>query len=89
VWAVTDDPGAAVCPDCGTVSGRVHEYLLTRPRDLRRGPEEVSVGWLKRRWKCMSQECWRKTFTESLPPWTQVRGQPSRHEALGSARDRA
>jgi hypothetical protein len=38
VWAVTDDPGAAVCPDCGTVSGRVHEYLLTRPRDLRRGP---------------------------------------------------
>ena len=67
VWAVTDDPGAAACPDCGTVSGRVHEYLLTRPRDLRRGREEVSVCWLKRRWKCISQECWRKTFTGSLP----------------------
>jgi len=70
VWAVTDDPGAAACPDCGTVSGRVHEYLLTRPRDLRRGREEVSVCWLKR-------------------PWMQVRGRPSRHEALGSARGRA
>jgi len=45
----------------------VHEYLLTRPGDLRRGREEVSVCWLKRRWKCISQECWRKTFTESLP----------------------
>jgi hypothetical protein len=36
VWAVTDHPGAAVCPDCETRSGRVHEYVLTRPRDLRR-----------------------------------------------------
>jgi transposase len=45
----------------------VHEYLLTCPRDLRRGRDEVSVCWLKRRWKCVSQECARKTFTESLP----------------------
>jgi hypothetical protein len=67
VWAVTDDPGAAACPDCGTVSGRVHEYLLTRPRDRRRGREEVSVCWLKRRWTCISQERWRQTFTGSLP----------------------
>ena len=67
VWVATDSPGAAACPDCGTVSGRVHEYLLTRPRDLRRGRDEVSVCWLKRRWKCVSQECARKTFTESLP----------------------
>ena len=37
VWAVTDYPAAAACPDCGTVSGRVHEYVLTRPRGLRRG----------------------------------------------------
>ena len=67
VWVATGSPGAAACPDCGTVSGRVHEYLLTRPRDLRRGRDEVSVCWLKRRWKCVSQECPRKTFTESLP----------------------
>jgi transposase len=67
VWAVTDHPGAAVCPECGTRSARVHEYVLTRPRDLRRGLDEVSVCWLKRRWKCGNGECGRKTFTEALP----------------------
>ncbi len=67
VWVVTDHPGAASCPDCGTVSGRVHEYVLTRPRDLRRGLDEITVAWCKRRWKCASQQCARKTFTESLP----------------------
>ncbi len=67
VWAVTDHPGAAACPECGTMSGAVHEYLLTRPRDLRRGLDEVSVCWLKRRWKCQVPACERKTFTESLP----------------------
>jgi len=67
VWVVTDHPGAAVCPDCGTRSARVHEQVLARPRDVRRGFDEVRVAWLKRRWKCGSQECGRKTFTESLP----------------------
>jgi transposase len=67
VWVVTDHPGAACCPDCGMASGRVHEYVLTRPRDLRRGLDEVAVAWCKRRWKCAGQGCARKTFTESLP----------------------
>ncbi|PZS38606.1 MAG: hypothetical protein DLM62_12805 [Pseudonocardiales bacterium] len=67
VWAVTGHPGAAVCPDCGTRAGRVHEHVLARPRDLRRGLGEVSVRWLKRRWKCGNDECGRETFTESLP----------------------
>jgi transposase len=67
VWAVTDHRGAAVCPDCGTRSGRVHESVLTRPRDLRRGLDQVSVCWLKRRWKCGNGGCGRKTFTESAP----------------------
>ena len=63
----TDHPGAAACPGCGTVSERVHEYVLTRPGDLRRGLDEVSVCWLKRRWKCPEPDCERATFTESLP----------------------
>lgn len=67
VWAVTDHLGAAVCPGCGTRAGRVHEQVLTRPRDLRRGHDEVLVCWVKRRWKCGSQRCSRQTFTESLP----------------------
>jgi transposase len=52
VWAVTGHPGAAVCPGCGTRAGRVHEHVLARPRDQRRGLDEVSLCWLKRRWKC-------------------------------------
>ncbi len=67
VWAVTDHPGAAVCPECGTRSVRMHEHVLARPRDLRRGLDEVRVAWLKRRWKCGSEGCTRRTFTESLP----------------------
>ncbi len=67
VWVVADHPGAAACPECGTVSGAVHENVLTRPRDLRRGLDEVSVRWLKRRWKCQAPACGRMTFTESLP----------------------
>jgi len=67
VWAVTDHPAAAACPDCGASSDRVHEYVLTRPRDLRRGLDEVTVCWLKRRWKCREPACERRTFTEALP----------------------
>jgi len=67
VWAVTGHRGAAWCPDCGTRADRVHGRVLARPRDLRRGLDEVSLCWLKRRWKCGNDECGRKTFTESLP----------------------
>jgi transposase len=67
VWVVTDHPAAPACPDCGTRSARVHEQVLARPRDVRRGVDEVRVAWLKRRWKCGNQECGRKTFTGSLP----------------------
>ncbi|MGH3393296.1 MAG: hypothetical protein ACRDPO_01265 [Streptosporangiaceae bacterium] len=67
IWAVTDHPGAAACPDCGTAAGRVREHVLTCPRDLRQGLNQVQVRWLKRRWKCDAEGCGRKTFTESLP----------------------
>ena len=30
VWAVTDSSAAAACPDCGTVSSRAHELVVTR-----------------------------------------------------------
>jgi transposase len=67
VWAVTDHPGAAACPDCGTASSRVHETVLARPRDVRRAGDPVAVRWVKRRWKCQDERCERKTFTERLP----------------------
>jgi transposase len=67
VWAVTGYPAAAACPDCGTVSARRHDTVLTRPRDARRAGDRVAVWWVKSRWKCGEQGCGRKTFTEWVP----------------------
>jgi transposase len=67
VWAVTDWPSAAACPDCGAISDRPHETVLVRPRDARRAGDPVDLRWVKRRWKCMQESCERKTFTERLP----------------------
>jgi transposase len=67
VWAVTDWPSAAACPDCGALSDRPHETVLARPRDARRAGDPVDLRWVKRRWKCAQESCERKTFTERLP----------------------
>lgn len=64
VWVSTSDPTAAVCPDCQTRAGRVHEQVVTRPRDLPRGRDPVAWVWLKWRWKCDNPGCARATFTE-------------------------
>jgi len=67
VWAVTDWPGAAACPDCGTVSSKVHERVLARPRDVHRAGDLVDLCWVKARRKCVNRECPRGTFTEWVP----------------------
>jgi hypothetical protein len=67
VWAVTDYPAAAACPECGTVTGRVHETVLARPRDVRRAGDVADLRWVKVRRKCGNGECPRKTFTERVP----------------------
>jgi transposase len=65
VWAVADV--VPECPGCGTVAEHVHEYVTTRPRDVRHGAGEADVCLVKRRWACENGECPRVTFTESLP----------------------
>jgi transposase len=67
VWAVTDFGAARACPDCGMVSDRVHETVVTRPRDVRRAGDLVDLRWVKCRRKCGNGECERKTFTEWVP----------------------
>ena len=67
VWAVTDFEAARACPDCGTLSDRVHETKVTRPRDVRRAGDPVGLWWVKVRRKCGNGECERKTFTEWVP----------------------
>jgi hypothetical protein len=46
VWAVT--AGTPSCPGCGTVPEHVHEYVVTRPRDVRHGAREVALCLVKR-----------------------------------------
>jgi len=77
VWAVTDYEAARACPDCGMVSDRVHERVVTRPRDVRRAGDAVDLRWVKVRRKCGNQRCRRKTFTEwvpAVPPRCRVTG---------------
>ena len=67
VWAVADSPGGASCPGCGTVSSRVHDVAVTRPKDVRRAGDPVALLWVKRRLKCENGDCPRMTFTERVP----------------------
>lgn len=67
VWAVTEFAAARAFPDCGTVSDRVHETVLTRPKDVRRAGDAVDLRWVKLRRKCGNARCPRKTFTEWAP----------------------
>ena len=76
VWARVTRP--AVCPECGTVSGKVHQYVTTRPRDVRACGQDVEFCLVKRRMRCADAECPRRTFTEWVPQVPQhVLGQVS------------
>jgi len=65
VWARISRPAA--CPRCGAVSERVHEYVTTRPRDVRHGSREIGLFLEKRRLVCGNGDCPRGTFTEWAP----------------------
>jgi transposase len=66
VQLVTDDSDAARCPVCSAVSTSGKDWVLTRPRDLPCGGEFAQVLWRKRRWRCRTESCTRKTFTEQV-----------------------
>ena len=63
---VTDDPDAARCPACRTVSTSGKEWVLTRPHDVPSGGGQVAAQWRKRRWRCRTLACARQTFTEQV-----------------------
>jgi transposase len=65
VWARITLP--AVCPGCGTVSETVHQYVTTRPRDVRACGHDVELCLVKRRMRCAEAACPRRTFTEWVP----------------------
>jgi transposase len=66
VQLVTDDPDAARCPACGSLSSSGKEWVLARPRDLPVGGEFAVMQWRKRRWRCRTVECPRQSFTEQV-----------------------
>ncbi len=66
VHVLTDDPGAAACPDCGVVSTSAKEYPTTTPKDIPYGPDRIIVRWHKTRWRCKEQYCQRDSFTEAI-----------------------
>jgi transposase len=65
VWARIALP--AVCPGCRSVSEKVHQYVTTRPRDVRACGQDVDFFLVKRRMQCAGEGCPRETFTESAP----------------------
>ena len=65
VWVRVSRPAA--CPRCGTVSERVHDRVVTRPRDVRHGSGEVDLFLEKRRLACGNGDCPQGTFTEWAP----------------------
>jgi transposase len=65
VWAEVTVPAA--CPRCGAFSGRVHEVVVTRPRDVRVSGEPVDFFLVKRRLECPDGDCAQGTFTEWVP----------------------
>ncbi|MCA1707723.1 MAG: transposase, partial [Actinobacteria bacterium] len=66
VQLVTDDPDAARCPACATMSSSGKGWVLTRPRDLPCGGDFALVQWRKRRWRCRVTDCPQQTFTEQV-----------------------
>jgi len=66
VQLVTDDPEAARCLVCGSLSTSGKDWVLTRPHDLPCGGEFAQVQWRKRRWRCRTEVCPRASFTEQV-----------------------
>jgi transposase len=57
----------AICPSCQHVSRRVHSYYTRSPQDLPVSGHIVQLVLRVRRFRCMNQDCQRRTFAERLP----------------------
>jgi transposase len=62
------------CPDCGTLSGRVHSRYVRQLADAGIGGREVTLALTVRRLFCDQSGCRRKTFAEQIPGLTTRHG---------------
>ncbi|MEU9456984.1 ISL3 family transposase [Streptomyces sp. NPDC048277] len=74
----------AVCPGCGTVSGRVHGGYRRRLADVAVSGHRTVIDLLVRRFICPTQECDRRTFVEQVDGLTErfARRTASLHRTL-------
>jgi transposase len=64
----------AGCPSCGVVTSRVHQRTTQRVRDVP-FDGQVTLWWVKKRWRCTEALCKRATFTEhtdEVPPYARL-----------------
>ena len=66
VQAVTQT-AAAACPNCHTLSQRVHGSYTRRIADLPLGRRRVTIILQVRRFRCHDPTCGRRTFAEQTP----------------------
>ncbi|MGY4101237.1 transposase family protein [Nocardia sp. R16R-3T] len=57
---------SAACPDCGTVSERVHSRYMRQLTDLSIGGRAVCIRLHARRFRCLTSDCQRKIFAEQI-----------------------
>lgn len=74
-WSVTFTARAvtpkAACPDCGTVSDRVHGSYRRRLTDLAVAGRKAVINLLVRRFACSAAGCSRRTFVEQIDGLTE------------------
>ncbi|MEU0212430.1 ISL3 family transposase [Streptomyces canus] len=56
----------ALCPHCGSASGRVHGRYLRRLSDAAISGARVVIELLVRRFRCLNAACWAVTFAEQV-----------------------
>jgi len=72
----------ATCPDCGTISCRIHSYYERLLGDLPWQGRPVLLHVQARRFRCLDLSCYRQTFAKRLPGVASAAGR--RTERLGS-----
>ena len=67
----------ASCPDCGTLSTRIHSRYCRTIHDLPRSGRAVHLVLHVRRFRCHKNTCVRKIFAEQFPTLTRPHAQRS------------
>jgi transposase len=57
----------ATCPDCGTVTQRIHSTHHRQPHDLPSSGRGVRLHLHVPRFRCVNERCPRRTFVERIP----------------------